>query len=94
MCLKIAKCSLLYQTKSVMLHFGSFIHQTKLSSFEKVAIKMQNRQSSTPGANLAFNGARVSSTNGELIQRFNTDRTSGHGNSSTGYKFEGTSVNS
>ena len=77
----------------VGLHFGLFIHKKNIEQLQKVAVKMQNRQSSVPGVNSAINGACVSSTNDEISQRFNTDRKRGHCNSSTCYTPEGKSVN-
>ena len=63
-----------------------------IEQLEKAAVKMQNRQSRLPDVGSATNGARVSSSNGEVTQRYNTDRKRGHGNSSTGYTPEGKSV--
>ena len=72
--------------KMMGLHFGLFIHQKIMSSLKKleVALEKYNQQSRIPGVNSAMHRARVFSTNGELTQRYNTDRKCGHFIWSTG----------
>ena len=45
-----------------------------IEQLKMAAVKMQNRQSKKPDVNSAINGLRLSSTNGELTQRYDTDR--------------------
>ena len=45
-----------------------------IEQLKMAAVKMQNRQSKVPDLKSAINGLRLSSTNGELTQRYDTDR--------------------
>ena len=82
---------LIVPNENIWVTFRPVYSSKDFKRLGKVAVKLQNKQ--PPEVISTINEARVSSTNGELAQRYNSDRKRGLGNSSTGYTPEVNAVN-